>query len=492
VQAKRGTPGREPDDVRVVPDAEDPQVIDLTHEAVEAEPGASRHYRRLGWLLVGLDVLCLLVALFTAFALRFGETPDVGYLRGMVAACVLWVLVFHSFGLYATQHLSGLEEFRRTLSAVGVGMVLVILLAFWTRTYVSRSWMALTLLIVLALELTGRRIVRARERRLAADDSLVLRTLIIGRGADANEAMEALDVRGSGFLPVGFINVDSPSIASEGVSTAERVDHVRAVLRRHRADCVLVASPNIGRMQVVAVMQAARQEGVVVRIYTHLSGVWASRMTVQRVGQDGVVLTMRPATLTRTQRFVKRGMDLALSAIALILFSPLLLIAALLIKLTSRGPVLFRQERVTEGGRTFTMYKLRTMNGDGSEEAGDTSVPFFKHHSEDRVTGVGRWLRRWSIDELPQLFNVLIGDMSLVGPRPLPAEQVEANPELLGPRHEVRSGITGWWQIHGRADLDVDEAIVMDHFYIENWSPGLDVYILFRTVGALLTRKGAY
>ena len=102
------------------------------------------------------------------------------------------------------------------------------------------------------------------------------------------------------------------------------------------------------------------------------------------------------------------------------------------------------------------------------------------------------WLRRWSIDELPQLFNVVLGDMSLVGPRPLPSEQVAANPELLGPRHEVRAGITGWWQIQGRADVDLDHAIAKDDFYIENWSPSLDLYILLHTVGALLTRKGAY
>jgi lipopolysaccharide/colanic/teichoic acid biosynthesis glycosyltransferase len=142
------------------------------------------------------------------------------------------------------------------------------------------------------------------------------------------------------------------------------------------------------------------------------------------------------------------------------------------------------------------MFKFRTMtNGaeHGAQEEGiDTSVPFFKLKSDSRLTKVGKVLRRLSIDELPQLFNVLLGDMSLVGPRPLPAEQVSANIELLGPRHEVRSGITGWWQIQGRSDVDHEEAIRMDHFYIENWSPALDAYILLRTVGALFTRKGAY
>ncbi len=142
------------------------------------------------------------------------------------------------------------------------------------------------------------------------------------------------------------------------------------------------------------------------------------------------------------------------------------------------------------------MYKFRTMTDATDRHAEqdpiDRSAAFFKLKSDPRLTKVGRRLRRWSLDELPQLFNVLLGDMSLVGPRPLPSEQVSANIELLGPRHEVRAGITGWWQIQGRADLDPEEAIRMDHFYIENWSPALDLYILAQDGGALLTRKGAY
>jgi lipopolysaccharide/colanic/teichoic acid biosynthesis glycosyltransferase len=189
-------------------------------------------------------------------------------------------------------------------------------------------------------------------------------------------------------------------------------------------------------------------------------------------------------------------MDVVLAIFGLIVTSPVLLLAAIAIKVTSDGPVLFRQDRVTEGAQTFVMYKLRTMTRDSNrsvEEPGlDISAPFFKLKSDPRLTKVGKWLRGWSIDELPQLFNVLLGDMSLVGPRALAAEQVSANIELLGPRHEVRSGITGWWQIHGRSDVEPEEAIRMDHFYIENWSPALDIYILLRTAGALVTRRGAY
>jgi exopolysaccharide biosynthesis polyprenyl glycosylphosphotransferase len=500
-------------EVRVLWDAEDPRIVDVTREQAEATrlidltretagvaldtgPSALRHFRRIGLLLVVVDLSCLTLALLAAYALRFASLPGSSYLIGMVAACVLWVAVFHGLGLYAPQHLSGLEEFRRTVSAVGIGIVLVILLAFWSETYLARSWITLTLVIALILEVVARRVVRTHELHLSGNDSLVLRTLVVGSSDDAAGPMEALDRRGSGYLPIGFIDLTSPMIASDGLSPAERVTRLRGVLRQHRPDCVFVTSPTIAKGQMVALIQAARQEGIVVRIYTHLSGVWASRLTVQPLGKDGVALTLKPARLSRPQRFVKRGMDLVLAVIGLIVVSPLLLPAALVVKLTSRGPVLFRQERVTEGGRIFRMFKLRTMTVGPAQpaegDAVDTSVPFFKLKSDPRTTRVGTWLRKSSIDELPQLLNVVLGQMSLVGPRPLPAEQVAANIELLGPRHEVRAGITGWWQIHGRSDLDPEEAVRMDHFYIENWSPMLDAYILLRTIGVLFTRRGAY
>jgi lipopolysaccharide/colanic/teichoic acid biosynthesis glycosyltransferase len=247
---------------------------------------------------------------------------------------------------------------------------------------------------------------------------------------------------------------------------------------------------------MVAVMRAARQERVLVRIYTRLSGVWVSRLTAQRVGKNGVMLAIKPARLSGLQRATKRGMDVLLSSLGLIVTSPVLLVAAVAIKVTSEGPVLFKQERVTVGTRRFQMYKLRSMTDATDRRTDhaviDTTAPFFKMTEDPRLTRVGRFLRGWSLDELPQLLNVLKGDMSLVGPRPLPAEQVAAHLELLGPRHEVRSGITGWWQVHGRADVDTEEAIRMDHFYIENWSPALDLYILAQTVSALITRRGAY
>jgi exopolysaccharide biosynthesis polyprenyl glycosylphosphotransferase len=496
-------------DITVIPDMQDSRVVDLTkvidgvhRPNVEGTAGlkvgtsALRRYRLVAFGLVVIDVLCVAMALLVAHVLRFGSLPGQDYLIGIVVAGVLWLGVFHALGLYAPQHLSALEEFRRTLSAVGIGIVVVILLTFWLDVYLSRSWMAITLAIALVLELTARIIVRAYVSRLRARRSLVLRTLVIGNREQADEPIEALRKPESGFLPLGYVDATSPLLASKEMSPIERVNRLRFVFRQYRPDCIFLASATIGPTQMLTVMQAARQEGVLVRIYTHLSGVWASRLTAQPFGKEGVTLTVKPAGLSAAQRIIKRAMDVVLASTCLIVASPVLIVAAIAIKVTSGGPVLFRQDRVTEGARIFRMYKFRSMSNGAEhgveEHMIDSSAPFFKLKTDPRLTKVGKWLRGWSIDELPQLFNVLLGDMSLVGPRPLPAEQVSANIELLGPRHEVRAGITGWWQVHGRSDLDPDEALRMDHFYIENWSPALDVYILLRTVAALSTRRGAY
>ena len=206
--------------------------------------------------------------------------------------------------------------------------------------------------------------------------------------------------------------------------TDEQIGALRTVLREFQADCVFVATTDMTNPQMALLMRAARQEGVVLRVFTHLPGILTSRVTLKPIAREGVALTLKLARLSPSQRAIKRAMDLALAGFGLVLLSPLLLAVAIAIKATSRGPVLFRQERVTEGGRPFRMLKFRTMTTESErcdeQQAIDTSTPYFKIKDDPRVTGVGSRLRKWSIDELPQLFNVVLGDMSLVGPRPLP------------------------------------------------------------------------
>ena len=206
--------------------------------------------------------------------------------------------------------------------------------------------------------------------------------------------------------------------------------------------------------------------------------------------------TVSPPKLIWLQSVIKRGLDVVLASVLLIATLPISVTIAAIIAISCGLPVLFKQKRVTKGGRPFTMLKFRTMRMNAnrllSEAHADQTVPFFKVEGDPRITRIGALLRKCSLDELPQLLNVFRGDMSLVGPRPLPVEQVEANRELLMARHEVRAGITGWWQVNGRNNITPDQAVALDKFYVENWSLALDLRILLKTPRAVLTRRGAY
>ena len=202
--------------------------------------------------------------------------------------------------------------------------------------------------------------------------------------------------------------------------------------------------------------------------------------------------------LTGFQATLKRTFDVALAGLLLVLTSPIWLLVAIAVKTTSKGPLLFRQVRVGRRSKPFTLFKFRTMVADADQQleglraSSDAPAPLFKLRNDTRVTKVGRRLRRWSLDELPQLWNVLRGDMSLVGPRPpLPAE-VEEYEIWHRDRLEVRPGITGLWQVSGRSELSFDDYVRLDLFYIENWSPAFDLYLLAKTGPAVLLGRGAF
>jgi exopolysaccharide biosynthesis polyprenyl glycosylphosphotransferase len=280
------------------------------------------------------------------------------------------------------------------------------------------------------------------------------------------------------------------SVPGNGLPVVGDIPDLRRLVREHDADCFFVASTCVSAEDMLGVSQVARQERTEVRVSANLSQTLTSRLTLQKVG-GAIALSIRPVRLTRTQVAMKRAFDVVMASVALVVSLPLWAAIAIAIRVSSRGPVLFRQDRVTKGGRTFRMLKFRTMRVDVDSPA-DTSAPFFKLESDPRLTPVGKVLRRFSLDELPQFLNVINGDMSLVGPRPLPANQVAANLELLGPRHEVPAGVTGWWQINGRSGVTPEEAIHLDQFYIENWSLSLDLYIVLKTFRVVLGQKGAH
>jgi exopolysaccharide biosynthesis polyprenyl glycosylphosphotransferase len=275
------------------------------------------------------------------------------------------------------------------------------------------------------------------------------------------------------------------------------VADLRDVIREVGAECVFVAASALSANEMGYVAKAVRLEGVEVRVTATLPEVLSSRVAVQSLG--GVTaLSLRPVRLTGTQAVIKRAFDIVVAGIGLVLISPVLAAIAVAIKLTSPGPVLFRQKRVGHRGRPFTMLKFRTMRLGADRMVDELRAEhgvedlMFKMKDDPRVTKVGRFLRKVSLDELPQLINVVIGDMSLVGPRPPLPEEVTRYEDWQFDRLEVPPGISGLWQVSGRSDLSFDDCVRLDLFYIENWSLAYDLYILAKTIPVLVSKRGAY
>ena len=441
------------------------------------------------------DGLCIVAALLLSYVFRFETTPrTLDYLGVIALAPIVWIAVFHGFSLYATHHLSAFEEFRRTISATAIGVVLISLVSFWSKHDFSRIWVGLTLVLALVFELGVRRAWRHQAAVRRQDGRLSFRTLVVGANQEASDLMWALKFPDAGFTPIGYVVGSDGEASANELPVLGSVDDLVELVRRESVECLFTATTALSTEDVLKVAVAARRTGAEVRLSANLPQVLTTRATLRPVGEL-MALSLRTPRLSGRQLFTKRVFDIVVSAFIGIATAPLWLSAALAIKLTSKGPVFFRQDRVTKGGATFTVYKLRTMAADGDrilEEHGvDPTAPFFKLDHDPRVSRLGRFLRSSSIDELPQLYNVLKGDMSLVGPRPLPADQVAANLELLGPRHEVPAGLTGWWQIQGRSEIEPQKAVEMDLFYIENWSLAFDLFILAKTVGVVTMRKGA-
>jgi exopolysaccharide biosynthesis polyprenyl glycosylphosphotransferase len=452
---------------------------------------ALRRYRQISMGLAVSDAACIVAALLLVYQVRYSTRPmPVRELAVVVVAPLLWVAAFRAFNLYAPQHLSSSDEFRGIIGATSLGIVLVVMASYWSKSAFPRAWLGLSWLLAVLLELATRRGWEAYRLRLKRDGRLAFRTLIVGTTGEATRLAETLKDPTSGFIPIGYVGEFDPSAPGNALPVVGDIPDLRRLARKHDADCFFVASTCVSAEDMFGVTQVARQERTEVRVSANLSQTLTSRLTLQKVG-GAIALSIRPVRLTRTQVAMKRAFDLVMASAALVVSLPLWTAIAIIIRVSSPGPVLFRQERVTKGGRSFRMLKFRTMRADVDSPA-DTSAPFFKLDSDPRLTPVGKILRRFSLDELPQFLNVINGDMSLIGPRPLPADQVAANLELLSPRHEVPAGVTGWWQINGRSGVTPEEAIHLDQFYIENWSLSLDLYILLKTFGAVLGQKGAH
>jgi exopolysaccharide biosynthesis polyprenyl glycosylphosphotransferase len=322
------------------------------------------------------------------------------------------------------------------------------------------------------------------------------RAVLVGSGKHIEEVHHALaDEVHAPVDMIGFISLTPRP--DNGLRSLGAIEDLPAVLEHHRVQEVIIADPDFPEERAVELVDQCHRRGVTVRIAPSTMEILVHRAEFVP-GASVPLFELRPPVFDGFDYAVKRTFDF-LGAIALLLvLSPLLLAISLGVFLTSRGPVLYRSIRPGIGGEPFACFKFRTMRTDADqvqadlESLNEASGPLFKIRADPRLTRVGRILRRFSLDELPQLLNVVAGQMSLVGPRPLPQRDFDQLDDWHKKRYLVLPGMTGLWQVSGRSELDFDDLVRLDFLYLERWSIGLDLTILLKTIPAVFTRRGAY
>jgi exopolysaccharide biosynthesis polyprenyl glycosylphosphotransferase len=488
------------------------RALDAELQALEASPVparagtlVARGYRRRDWylrrLLAVSDVLSVGVAIALALAFVEGlgsSTWDESLLYG-IATLPAWVVLFKMYGLYErdAKRLSHgtLDDLPSLFHALLLGCLLT-----WCY-FVALAPSKLPSTVVLAfgglalmLVFTGRALARASFVRLISPE----RVLLIGDGYAAGMLIEKMRAQRSLRLkPIGMVCCGGGAGTAPDLRRLGRLEEIDLpdLLARHRVARVVVADVEFERQQLLAVLHDCKHASVKVSLLPLMFSMLGPSVEVDEV-RGVTVLGINPPVLSSSDRLIKRALDLFGAGLLGVLTLPLVVLLSAVVKLDSPGPVFFRQERIGRDGRRFRLLKLRTMVLDAEARRGalleQSKDPGWLHLEHDpRITRVGRLLRLASLDELPQLWNVLKGDMSLVGPRPLVAEEDMMVDDWARGRLDLTPGITGLWQVLGRTTIPFEEMVKLDYLYVTNWSLWGDVRLILRTLPVVLTRDGA-
>jgi exopolysaccharide biosynthesis polyprenyl glycosylphosphotransferase len=500
------------------PPAQPPKPAPISGDELDAAPAgdirSARPYfplqgavRRLASVvaLIALDLVGLVLGIYAALTLRalvYGTDVTQWGLRWKVETnwlpflTVITVLVFWRAGLYAERERRA--GFGRIVASLVLVAVVTMIFAAGSghefRTYgLAPTAVVLTAIFIGLLRgsydvITGDLLKFAGVRR---------RAILVGTGESVARLRRSLGASRGG-IDYDFVGAISTSPDGAGLRILGQLSALPAVLAKHDADELIVTDSDFNDRELVEIVEHAHRRGVKVRVAPRATELLIERR-VEYVPDQGIPLfELRPPVFAGVDWIIKRGFDLTVSVIVGIVGLPVWGLIALAVKLDSPGPVLYRDRRVGLNEREFDMLKFRTMRADAEalqtqlEQENEAEGPLFKIRDDPRVTRVGRFLRRFSLDEIPQVLNVLRGEMSLVGPRPLPVRDYE----LLEPWHRKRylvlPGMTGLWQVAGRSSLGFDDLVRLDFYYLEHWSIWLDISILLRTVPAVLGSRGAY
>jgi exopolysaccharide biosynthesis polyprenyl glycosylphosphotransferase len=454
--------------------------------------------------LVAIDLCGLALGLYGALVLReiyYGRTPPLwGVLwraetDWMPFLTTITVLVFWRAGLYAEREWR--SGFGRIVSSLILVAVITVAFALGTGHHFSTYALAPTAVVLTACMIA---LLRASYEGITSDvlrlAGVRRRALLAGNGESLAQLHRSL---GSGRSGIDYEFVGAVARAPDGCELPILGDlkALPAILAAGGVDELIVTDSDFSERELLEIVDHAHRGGVKIRVAPKTTELLTQR--AEYIPGQGVPLfELRPPAFIGTDWLVKRTFDIVVSAAVVVLGLPFWLLVAAAIKLSSRGPVVYRDRRIGLGEREFPMLKFRTMRGDAAEHqsqleaANEAPGPLFKIRRDPRVTRFGAFLRRYSLDEIPQVLNVLRGEMSLVGPRPLPIRDYEQLEAWHRKRYLVLPGMTGLWQISGRSDLGFDDLVRLDFYYLENWSIWLDITILVKTIPAVFARRGAY
>jgi len=430
-----------------------------------------------------------------------------GGLRGCLFTAVVYslvsLLIFAERKLYGRQlSTARLDELYATLvSLVATGFVMIALRAFFPGAFVYPPFVILGNL-VLSFLLVGswRVILRQVVGRLASVGFGIKILLVYGAGPRGRKLVKSIKADGyTGFHIVGYLDDDPGKRGRfyEGCEVIGGYEDIDRIIRDYDVDEVLLALPPESRDKVAELAYSLKEKRMPFTILADTYGLITREVTTEQVGSVPLIRVWREP-LDGWQGYVKRAVDLTLAVLGVAILCPVWLVIGLLIKLDSRGPVFYKQARLTKNMKPFNIFKFRSMKENAEDdlasllEMNEMDGPIFKVKEDPRMTKIGRFLRRFSVDELPQLINVIRGELSLVGPRPpIPSEVDQYEPWQMK-RLAAPQGITGLWQVSGRNLLTFEEMVNLDIYYIENWSLWTDIKILLKTIPVVLLRRGAY
>lgn len=496
-------------------------IADMALQSAINERAVARREPR--WLIqaarAGTDAALVLLAFVLAYWLRYrleiggdvlpGFTQPFDFFLGKAALLVvISTVLFHLRGLYRLPRwTSFLDEASIVISASTTAMAIIILYSFLQRFYPSRLIFIYAWALMIALLLAKRLIALVGRQVLWRRGIGVDRVLVVGAGPAGQRLMQYIFNQPQlGYRVVGVID-DEPLDEDWGIATERRVERpaylgdlsrIATVVAEQDIDEVMIALPPTSHQQVTQVIEKCRERDVYFTFVPDLVELKLDQVRINEVAGLALI-EIKDARISGLNYALKRAMDVVFATAVLTLAAPIMVLIAIAIKLDSPGPVFFGQERVGKNGRRFILYKFRSMCQDAERQkeelmraAGEENGLLFKLKDDPRVTRVGKFLRRTSLDELPQFINVLVGDMSVVGPRPQVPSEVAAYEDWHYQRLLVTPGLTGLWQVNGRSDLTFDEMVKLDLYYAEHWSPWLDIKLILRTIPAVLLARGAY